>query len=274
MTRPDDEVVDVLLLDELGELVGVLAAARRQVGIAADALLEVHLALAVSRQVDGARQHAYVHEEVDDARLYVADDAVDEEAFAHVEYLDERVVLLHLLVDGLVAHLVEANALEEVAHGLVAVHVLVVGRAHFHLAYVGLDHLGVVAYALDEEEAEAVALRAVVVDHLTALTGRVRRVEDGHLAVVVQPAAHVLQGTACAVVAYVDELLVGRIEDLLARVVRQRLASVLAHVEELRLHAYPVQVARQLARYVRLAARRQAHHADHRRRLHQFVTTR
>ena len=62
--------------------------------------------------------------------------SVDQEAFADVKDLDERVVFVDAFVYGLVLQRIQADTLEKVVDRIVAVNVLVVVRAHFDFAYI------------------------------------------------------------------------------------------------------------------------------------------
>ena len=69
-----------------------------------------------------------------------------------------------------------------------------------------------------------------------------------------------------------NELSVVRVEKLLVGIVVEGLPSVFAHVEHLGAHAYPMQIAVQLLRYVRFATSGQTHQANDSWRLNKLVS--
>ena len=73
----------------------------------------------VSCNVNISRRDVHVHQVVDDSRLDVALVFVDQNFLSGVEDLDEAVVRLGLLVDGLVLKLVVLDPLAKVLHHVV-----------------------------------------------------------------------------------------------------------------------------------------------------------
>ena len=73
----------------------------------------------VSCNVNISRCDVHVHQVVDDSRLDVALVFVDQNFLSGVEDLDEAVVRLGLLVDGLVLKLVVLDPLAKVLHHVV-----------------------------------------------------------------------------------------------------------------------------------------------------------
>lgn len=131
--RPHPQSLNVLLGNVIAQRLGVFPSAIAEVRVTSDSAVEIHDALAVPCQIDGARHDVDVHEVVDDARLYVALVFVHQHLLAGVVDFHKGQVALVFLVQLLVLFPVVLDAQHKVRQYLLFVHVRVVGTAHLNL---------------------------------------------------------------------------------------------------------------------------------------------
>lgn len=104
-----------------------------QVRITAYPALEVHQALTVPGQVNGAWHNMNVHKIVNYSTLYMAFVLMDQHLLAGVVYFHKRQVALALLVQRLVLLLIMLDSQHEVGKYILLLHIRVIRTADLHL---------------------------------------------------------------------------------------------------------------------------------------------
>eukprot|EP00162_Nutomonas_longa_P013380 comp21546_c0_seq1/m.47187 comp21546_c0_seq1/g.47187 ORF comp21546_c0_seq1/g.47187 comp21546_c0_seq1/m.47187 type:complete len:459 (-) comp21546_c0_seq1:18-1394(-) len=261
--------VVVVVAQPCAEAMRILDTGLTQIRVAAKPVVEIEHTLAVARHVHLARLEVQVKQEKHKLRRQIAVDVLRLELARHVVDLDER----EMLLDERLVHLgIGIETQPEVVHGALAVNALVVRILQLALQ-IRLNHRFVRANALDENHIHlepklaAQLLLHKVVHEITPCARRVRCIKDGHVAAaVLQKVSEIVQCLLCKLLAQSDGLLV-LAEEKVVVVVRPKCGSALvADVVHAALFAKPLQIAPQLLRNVRLAARGKPHH--HKNGLH------
>ena len=99
--------------EKLGEHLGVLKATIGEVGVAADLTREIVLGLTVTREPNASRLDVEVGQEVDESRLKVVLNAIDDDLMAYICGFDVS-QLLFGFVNGLVDLLIHLDAIPEI----------------------------------------------------------------------------------------------------------------------------------------------------------------
>ena len=136
--------------DEFRQLLGVELAPLRDIGVTADFTGEVELGLAVAGEPDRTRANVEIHEVVDDTRLEIVLNLVDNDLFADVDEFDVGEVLF-VFVDGLIDFFVVADAVAEILSGNFRILAFVVGGGGLDFKDVAHDDFFVVALRLHVE---------------------------------------------------------------------------------------------------------------------------
>mmetsp|Transcript_17750 Transcript_17750/g.55598 ORF Transcript_17750/g.55598 Transcript_17750/m.55598 type:complete len:429 (-) Transcript_17750:1134-2420(-) len=259
----------VLAAHEGGELDGEAAAVVGEAAAGGDApdagvlLLE---GLAVEGEPDLAGRDVNVPEEEGDLRREVARALAHDDLLADVDDLDVgQVSAVLVVVDRLVALLVLGDPLEEVAERLLGVPVSVVRVLQLH-PVVPLEDGLVVADRLDEDQRHPRRRRAAPSrEHLAPRPRRVRRVEDGDARrrLRPEPGVHLLLARHRQLLALPPRRLVPRPEERRRGAAQAPLPPGVAHVEDSRREAAPLQVPHQHLHDVALPSSRQPNHGDH-----------
>mmetsp|Transcript_25203 Transcript_25203/g.81307 ORF Transcript_25203/g.81307 Transcript_25203/m.81307 type:complete len:523 (+) Transcript_25203:241-1809(+) len=261
--RPHHEVLPLRIMcsHELGESIGVRFASWAQPGIAADLARRVEHALTVPGEPDWPRDDVKIGQEEDEARVKIAANVVCNQLLVDIDQLDVAAVLdrVHRLVDG---HVV-LDPLEEVLHGRLCLHALVVRRQQLGLPHVGPNDDWVRAAALHEDDTTAGhALGDALLEPGAPRSCGICCIIHCNLQRALQLSNHVRHRRFGHLLACPHALLVGGVEEVVAHARAQKLAAVVAHVEPTHIVPHPTQVAGHVAGDVRLASRRQAHHDD------------
>lgn len=123
----------ILTGDILCQCLAVFVSPLSQVRIAAYPALEVHQALTVPGQVNGAWHNMNVHKIVNYSTLYMAFVLMDQHLLAGVVYFHERQVGLALLVQRLIPLLIMLDSQHKVREHILLLHGCVIRTADLHL---------------------------------------------------------------------------------------------------------------------------------------------
>lgn len=181
-----------------------------------------------------------VHQVIDNSRLKISLDVVDDDLAAHVDQFDICQVFLR---DRLIGLSVVDDSRLEVLDRLFRIHVLVIRGFQLDRHDVMQDQCLIFADRLNKHDLDVVLL-AFCHQHLSSGAGGVGCIIEGNdTLLLLEPVDHIFQGFNSSLAARPLTVRVSRVEKVMQLMCTMKLSTIVSDVEHLGGNAEPLQIA-------------------------------